>query len=74
MTLKIRVIVKPRSKRRELKCIANGEYAASLQAPARDGKANQALIELLSESFAVPKTSVKILLGQTSRKKLVEIG
>ena len=72
--MKIRVTVKPQSKKRELKWIADGEYLASLQAPARDGKANQALIELLSESFSVPKTSIKILLGQTSRKKLVEIG
>ena len=72
--MKIRVTVKPRSKRRELKRIADGEYLASLPAPARDGKANLALIELLSESFSVPKSAIKILLGQTSRKKLVEIG
>jgi len=72
--LKIRVTVKPQSKRRELKRIADGEYLASLQTPARDGKANQALIELLSEFFSVPKTSIKILLGQTSRKKLIQIG
>ena len=72
--MKIRVTVKPRSKRRELKRITDGEYLASLQAPAREGKANQALIELLSESFSVPKTAIKILLGQTSRKKLIQIG
>jgi hypothetical protein len=72
--LKIRVTVKPQSKRRELKRIADGEYTASVQAPARGGKANQALIELLSESFSVPKNSIKILIGGTSKKKLVEIG
>ncbi len=72
--MKIRVTVKPRSKRRELKRIAEGEYTASIPAPAREGKANLALIELLSQSFSVPKTSIKILLGQTRRKKLIEIG
>ena len=50
------------------------EILKALPAPAREGKANQALIELLSESFSVPKTSIKILLGKTSKKKLVEIG
>ncbi len=74
MPQKIWVTVKPRAKKEQLKREAAGEYLASVRAPAREGKANEALIELLADCFSVPKSSVRILRGQTSRKKLVEIG
>lgn len=66
--------VKPSAKREEVKKIADGEYMASVHAPASEGKANQALIELLADYLSVPKSAVKIIRGETSRKKLVEIG
>ena len=45
----------------------------SVHAPPREGKANKALIELLANYFSVPKASVKIIRGQTGRRKLIEI-
>ncbi len=45
----------------------------SVHAPTQEGKANKALIELLADYFSVPKTSVKIIRGQTGRRKLIEI-
>jgi uncharacterized protein (TIGR00251 family) len=74
MALKIWVTVKPQAKRGEVKKIGDGDYMASVHAPARGGKANQALIELLASYFSVPKSSVRIVRGQTGRRKLVEIG
>jgi len=68
------ITVKPRANREELKEIAAGEYLASVRAPAREGKANEALIELLAGCFSVPKSSVRIVRGRASRRKLVEIG
>jgi uncharacterized protein YggU (UPF0235/DUF167 family) len=38
------------------------------------GKANEEVVELLARYFSVPKSSVKLLGGQSSRKKLFEIG
>jgi uncharacterized protein (TIGR00251 family) len=72
--LKIWVTVKPQAKKREVRKTANGDYSASVQAPAREGKANEALIELLAVHFSVPKSRIRILRGQTGRRKLVEIG
>lgn len=72
--LRIWITVKPRAKRQELKKTAEGEYAASVRAPASEGKANEALIQLLAEYFSVPQSSVRILRGQAGRRKLVEIG
>jgi uncharacterized protein YggU (UPF0235/DUF167 family) len=40
----------------------------------RGRKGNQALVDLLAKYFSVPKSSVKLLRGQSSRKKLFEIG
>lgn len=74
MALRIWVTVKPRSKRQEVKKTTDGEYLVSVHAPAREDKANQALVEVLAYYFSVPKSSVRIVRGQSSRRKLVEIG
>jgi len=44
-----------------------------LHAPALDGKANVALCSFLAESLCLPRSSIRLLKGETSRKKLVEI-
>jgi uncharacterized protein len=71
--VKIWVAVKPQAKTAEVKKISDGEYSVSVRAPAREGKANEAVIELLAEYFSVPKSSIRIVRGQTSRRKLVEL-
>ena len=38
-----------------------------------DGKANKALIEFLSKQLKIPKTSIEILKGHTSKEKTVLI-
>jgi len=57
-------------------CVEKEEnrYKVHVTAPAVDGKANKALIELLSEFFNVKKSSIEILRGETSRNKVVKIG
>lgn len=43
-----------------------------IQAPATDGKANDALCEFLAAEFGLPKSAVRIASGYSSRKKIVE--
>jgi len=74
MGRKVWVTVKPQAKKAEVKKIADGQYVASIHAPAREGKANEELREVLGDYFSVAKSSVRILLGRTGRRKLVEIG
>lgn len=38
-----------------------------------DGKANKCLIEFLSKTFKVPKTSIEIIKGETSKEKTLLI-
>jgi len=71
--VKIWVTVKPQARREEVRKLADGEYSVSVRAPAREGKANEAVIELLAEHFSVPKSSIRIVRGETARRKLVEI-
>ena len=49
----------------------DGSYVAFLHARAHDGEANKALIELVSDEFNVPKTSIAIISGAKSRDKVL---
>ena len=73
MASRIWVTVKPRAKKEEVRKTDDGEYLASVHAPPQEGKSNKVLIELLANYFSVPKTSVKIIRGQTGRRKMIEI-
>jgi hypothetical protein len=46
---------------------------ARLEAPPVDGAANAALIELLADALGVSRRSVRIVGGQHSRSKVVEV-
>lgn len=43
-----------------------------IQAPATDGKANDALCEFLAAELGLPKSAVRIASGFSARKKIVE--
>ena len=73
MSRRIWVIVKPQAKKQQLTRLPDGSYQASVHAPAQDGKANQALIELLAREFSVAKSRIAIVRGAASRKKLIEL-
>jgi hypothetical protein len=45
---------------------------ARVSAPPEDGKANEALIRLIAKALGVGKTRVRIVLGSTSRMKIIE--
>ena len=36
-----------------------------------DGKANKALVEFFAKNFKIPKTSIEILKGETSKEKTI---
>lgn len=51
-----------------------GPWSVRLAAPPVDGKANEALIELMADEFDCAKSLVRIVKGQTSKIKVVEVG
>ena len=70
MRLAVRVI--PRSSRNSIEW-EQETLKVRLTAPPVDGAANQALIALLAERLGLPKRSISIVSGLTSRQKIVEI-
>ena len=73
MLISVRVI--PRSGKNVLEWMP-GEPAAlkaRLSAPPVDGAANEALIELLATRLDVPRRTITIVRGATSRQKTIEI-
>lgn len=51
----------------------DGVIVLRVHAPARDGKANREAVRYLSAFFGVGKSGVKIVRGENSRLKTVEI-
>ncbi len=71
--MRIKVKVKPKSKKVGVKQISQDLYEVKLKSPPEKGKANEELIEILSEYFNKPKSNIKLIKGQTSREKILEI-
>ena len=67
-------MVKPGARQESVVRLGEGEYRVSVKAPAREGKANEAVIALLAEYFDTKKSHIIIVRGVSSRKKWVDIG
>lgn len=67
------VRLQPRASKDELAGEMNGALKIRLQAPAVENHANDALIEFLAELLKTPKSAVRILSGDRSRIKRIEI-
>ena len=65
--------VQPGAARSEFAGTHGDRIKVRLAARAVDGKANEALIDFLSEHFNVPQRSVHILSGLKSRQKRVQV-
>jgi uncharacterized protein len=69
------VRVQPGAKRTAIAGIhgegADSRLKIALRAPPIEGRANDALVDFLAETFSVPRSAVTIAQGQTGRSKLV---
>ncbi len=71
MLLRIKVI--PNSSLNGLQKLPDGSFRAKLTASPVDGKANEALINLLSIEFSIAKSKLSIKQGFSSKNKLIEV-
>jgi uncharacterized protein len=72
--MRVTVRVVPRARRTAVELLAGGGFRVTVTAPAHAGQANQAVIDALAAYFGVPRSRVRIVLGRTTRRKVVEIG
>jgi len=70
--MKISVKVKPNMKGEKIEKEGN-VYTVYVKEPAKENKANRAVIELLSGYFRVSKSRISILTGMKSKQKVIEI-
>ncbi|HLS85339.1 MAG TPA: DUF167 domain-containing protein [Burkholderiales bacterium] len=73
MALVLDLHVQPGAKRTEVAGLHDGRLKVRLAAPPVEGKANEALIEFLSQELNVPRRSVRIASGAASRRKRVVV-
>ena len=69
--INLRVI--PRARQNKITTDADGTLRVHITAAPVDGAANDAVIRALAEYFHVPKSQIKIVRGETSRNKIVEL-
>jgi uncharacterized protein len=67
------VRVQPRAKRNSLVGELGDALKIALTAPPLDGKANEACIEFLADLLELPRSSISIIAGHTSRNKIVRV-
>ncbi len=72
-TVSFPVRVQPRASKDEIAGVHGGALKIRLQAPAVENRANEALVEFLAHLLKTPKSAVRILAGDRSRTKRVEI-
>jgi len=72
-TISFQVRVQPRASKNELAGVIGGALKIRLQAPAVENRANEALCEYLADLLKTPKSAVRILSGDRSRTKRLEI-
>ena len=62
--------ISPNAKKNEI--IKDGDIIkVKITALPIDGKANTALVEFFAKNFKIPKTSIEILKGETSKEKTI---
>jgi uncharacterized protein (TIGR00251 family) len=71
VTIELRA--QPRARRCMLSGAGQGTLKAAVTAPAEDGKANRAVIELLAAEWRLPKSAFEVMRGAAARDKTVSI-
>ena len=65
--------VHPRARKNAITGELGGALKLSLTAPPVEGRANEACIEFLANLLKVPRSSVTIASGQSSRRKVIRV-
>ena len=71
--MNLNVKVQPRAKRNTVEVSDDGAVTIRVTAAPDKGKANIAAVKLLASRLNVPRASVSIIRGHTSRNKVVRV-
>lgn len=71
--VRLSVRAKPRASKSRVLTVRGLELEVALAAPPVDGAANEALLQLLAEVLSIRQSALSLVLGQTSKHKVVEV-
>ena len=71
--MRLRVRVKPGAHEERVSREPDGSLLVSVTARAQEGKANEAVVKAVAKALRVPKSSVHIVSGLSSRIKTLEV-
>jgi uncharacterized protein (TIGR00251 family) len=71
--VRFEVHARPRARKSAVTGIRLGALVVQLAAPPVEGAANLELLEMLAQMLGVPKRSLSIAVGASSRAKVVEV-
>ncbi len=71
--MRFSIKVQPGSKKESLERTAEGAWKLKVKTPAVDGRANARVIDILAQVLDLPKSSITLHSGQTSKTKTFEI-
>ena len=72
-TVRFSVHVQPRASKTEIAGLHGAALKVRLHSPPVDGAANEELISFLARELGVSKRSVRIVAGQSSKQKTIEV-
>jgi uncharacterized protein len=67
------VHVMPNAPQTQVQGLHDGALRVRLKAPPVDGKANQELVAWLARELRVPRASIELIRGETSRRKQLRV-
>lgn len=70
---RVKFKVQPNASKTEFVGALGDALKVKLSSPPLDGKANAELVKYLSKSLGISKSSIKIVSGETSREKILEL-
>jgi uncharacterized protein (TIGR00251 family) len=70
---RVRLRVSPGARRSELVGRHGGGWKVRVTAPPEDGRANDAVLDLLAERLGLPRRSLSIVSGHKAREKVVRL-
>lgn len=71
--MKLTIVAHPKSKQEKVEKLDDRYFELFFNVIPERGKANTKIIEMLSKYFDIPKSNIKIISGEKSKLKIVEI-
>lgn len=71
--MKINVWVKTNTKSERVEKTGKNQFKIWTKEPAKENKANLAIIKIISRIYKIPKSSISLVRGRKSREKIFEI-